>query len=118
VSGDATFAREFFARYVVGGELPDYPGLLAHAGLLVRPAQPTAAWFGDTRLSADGGQVVVAGPTSIGSPMRTLGLSAGDRILTMDGATIETVEAAGINLEIIEAEEENEGDVPPAPPAS
>jgi predicted metalloprotease with PDZ domain len=93
VSGDPAFAREFFARYVIGSELPDFPVLLARAGLLVRHARPTAAWFGDTRLSADNAQVIVAGPPTLESPMRALGLSAGDRILTIDGVVIETVEA-------------------------
>ncbi len=93
VSGDAAFARAFFARYVVGSELPDFPGLLARAGVLVRPAQPTVAWFGNTGLTATNGAVVVAGPTTIGSPMRALGLSAGDRILTIDGAVVETPDA-------------------------
>lgn len=92
VSGDAAFARDFFARYVIGSELPDYPTLLARAGFLVRVARPDAAWIGDTRLSASEGEVVVAGPTSIGTPMYALGLSAGDRILTIDGAAIGTLQ--------------------------
>jgi predicted metalloprotease with PDZ domain len=37
VSGDAPFARDFFARYIQGRELADYRNLLAPAGLLVRP---------------------------------------------------------------------------------
>ena len=36
VSGDAAFAREFFARYIQGRELADYGPLLAPAGFLVR----------------------------------------------------------------------------------
>lgn len=92
VSGDPAFARDFFARFIVGSELPDYPALLARAGFLVRPAQPAAAWMGDTRLSASEGEVVVAGPTSFGSPMYEVGLAAGDRIDTIDGAPIGTVE--------------------------
>ena len=38
VSGDAAFARDFFARYIQGRELADYGRLLAPAGFLVRPA--------------------------------------------------------------------------------
>jgi predicted metalloprotease with PDZ domain len=98
VSGDAAFARDFFARYVVGSELPDYPALLARAGFLVRPARPEAAWIGDTRLSAQDGQVVVAGPTTIGTPMYEAGLSAGDRILTMDSTPVGTLEQVAATL--------------------
>ncbi len=90
VTRDPAFANDFFDRYVTGQELPDYPALLARAGFLVRQASPTAAWMGDTRLSAFEGEVVVAGPTTIGSPMYAAGLSAGDRIVRMDGQAIAT----------------------------
>lgn len=92
VSGDAAFARDFFRRFVIGGELPDYPMLLARAGFLLRPALPTVAWIGDTRLSAFEGSVVVAGPTAFGSPMYEVGLAAGDRVLTIDGAPVGTTD--------------------------
>jgi predicted metalloprotease with PDZ domain len=38
VSGDADFARDFFARYIQGRELADYGHLLMPAGFLVRTA--------------------------------------------------------------------------------
>jgi len=38
VSGDAAFARDFFARYIQGRELADYSRLLLPAGFLVRTA--------------------------------------------------------------------------------
>jgi predicted metalloprotease with PDZ domain len=38
VSGDAAFARDFFARYIHGRELADYGRLLMAAGFLVRTA--------------------------------------------------------------------------------
>ena len=36
VSGDAAFARDFFARYIQGHDVADYPRLLARAGFTVR----------------------------------------------------------------------------------
>lgn len=90
VARDSVFARDFFRRFIYGNELPDYPALLARAGFLVRQSAPTTAWMGDTRLSAFEGEVIVAGPTTMGSPMYIAGLSAGDRILRMDGKTIAT----------------------------
>lgn len=91
VAKDSAFARDFFVRYVIGSELPDYPTLLARAGFLVRQAQTAAAWIGDTRLSAQEGAVLLAGPATIGSPLYDAGLSAGDRILTLDGTNIATL---------------------------
>jgi predicted metalloprotease with PDZ domain len=38
ISGDAGFARDFFARYIQGRELADYSRLLMPAGFLVRTA--------------------------------------------------------------------------------
>lgn len=90
VSKDTAFAKDFFARYVVGSALPDYPALLARAGFLVRPSAPGKAWMGDTRISALDGEVVVAGPTTIGSPMYAAGLAAGDRITKVGDRTIAT----------------------------
>ena len=90
VSKDSVFARSFFASYVVGSALPDYPALLAQAGFLVRPARAGHAWMGDTRISALDGEVIVAGPTSIGSPMYEVGMAAGDRITRVGDRAITT----------------------------
>lgn len=91
VAKDPAFARDFMARYVVGSELPDYPALLARAGFLVRPAAPEAAWLGDTPLSASEGQLIVAGPTLIGSPMYEAGIAAGDQLISIGDAELATV---------------------------
>ncbi|MBX7120028.1 MAG: PDZ domain-containing protein [Gemmatimonadaceae bacterium] len=92
VTRDTAFARDFFARHVVGSALPDYPALLERAGFLVRPSQAGRAWMGDTRLSAFEGEVVVAGPTTIGTPLYTAGLAAGDRITRIGDQAVTTVE--------------------------
>jgi predicted metalloprotease with PDZ domain len=92
VARDTAFAREFFQKYVIGSELPDYGPLLARAGFLLRQAAPTQAFMGDTRLSAFEGEVVVAGPTTAGTPMYAAGISAGDRLLTLDGQRLATNE--------------------------
>ena len=93
VSGDAAFARDFFARYVIGSELPDFPALLARAGLLVQQANPNGAWLGDNLLGVQGDGLLVVGSTTIGSPMHAIGLSARDHLLTIDGAALGSVEA-------------------------
>ena len=93
VSGDAAFARDFFARYVIGSELPDFPALLARAGLLVQQANPNGAWLGDNLLGVQGDGLLVVGSTTIGSPMHAIGLSARDHLLIIDGAALGSVEA-------------------------
>lgn len=90
VTKDAAFAKDWFARYVSGNELPDYPALLARAGFLVRQAEPTEAWAGDVRLSDFEGEVIVAAPTVRGTPLYELGVAAGDRIIAIDGQPVTT----------------------------
>ncbi len=92
VAKDTAFARDFFQRYVVGSALPDFPSLLERAGFLVRPARTGRAWMGDTRLSAFDGEVIVAGPTTIGTPMYQVGMAAGDRITRLDETRIATAD--------------------------
>ena len=45
VSGDSTFAAQFFARYIEGHDVVDYATLLSRAGLLLRsrPASTKSA---------------------------------------------------------------------------
>jgi predicted metalloprotease with PDZ domain len=92
VAGDTAFARNFFAQYVIGSQLPDFATLLAHAGMHVSGGSGWKSWIGDTRLSALDGEVIVAGPTTFGSPLYEVGIAAGDELLTLDGRTIDTAE--------------------------
>ena len=56
VSGDRTFARDFFARYVEGRELVDYARLLKRAGLIVRRPQEGRPTMGSIQLAAGAAQ--------------------------------------------------------------
>ena len=89
-SGDSTFAYDFWKRYVLSNELPDYPKLLEQAGMLVRKAQAGAPWITDAQFSATNGKVMIAGPTLVGSPLYDAGLETRDRILSIDGTDIAT----------------------------
>ncbi len=84
-SGDAAFARDFFARYVRGSEAPDYAALLAPAGITLRQGSPDAAWSG-LRLGRD--DATVPSGTSVGTPAYDAGLERGDLIRTIDGTPI------------------------------
>lgn len=90
VTGDPAFAAEFFERYVLGGEVVDYKGLLAHAGLLLRPANPGEVWIGRAALKdhPEGG-AVIAGATWAGDPLYRAGLDRGDVILRLAGRAID-----------------------------
>ncbi len=92
-SGDSAWAMDFWARYIAGHELPDYPKLLASAGLLVRKSAPNAAWIGDVQFSRAGANPnaaarTISGPTLVGSPVYDAGLERGDRIISVDGKDV------------------------------
>lgn len=90
LTGDRIFAQRFFQSYIHGSELPDYTTLLGQAGFLIRRPAAQQPWMGDTRLSALDGEVIVAGPTTVGTPMYQVGLAAGDRILSLDSIRVAT----------------------------
>ncbi|HMN08284.1 MAG TPA: PDZ domain-containing protein [Gemmatimonadaceae bacterium] len=88
VTGDAAFARDFFARYIEGREAPPYADLLRQAGFLLRPARPNAAWAGDVAVRFEKGAAVVLAPTPIGSPLYAAGVDRNDRITALDGRAL------------------------------
>jgi len=93
VTRDPAFARDFFARYVIGSERPTYETLLARAGFLVRPARPGQAWAGDVRFTEQPSGLVLASPPLLGTPLYEAGLTAGDRLTRIDEAPVMTVAA-------------------------
>lgn len=88
LTGDAGFAEDFFRRYVEGSEVPDYEALLGRAGLLLRRANPGAAWIGAPEVRATPDGVVIAGATLVGTPLYEAGLDRGARILALDGRPV------------------------------
>jgi predicted metalloprotease with PDZ domain len=89
-SGDSAWAWGFWSRYIAGHDLPDYPALLANAGLTVRKSQPGVGWIGDYQfrpLSTNQNvlPLTINSPTLIGSPLYDAGLDRGDRIVALDG---------------------------------
>jgi len=97
-SGDSAWAWEFWKRYIAGHELPDYPKLLANAGILVRKAQAGTPWIGEYQ--AGGGRggaqnavipaLTVTAPILIGTPLYDAGLDRGDHITSLDGRAVAT----------------------------
>jgi predicted metalloprotease with PDZ domain len=92
-SGDSAWASDFWTRYVEGHELPDYPKLLANAGLLVRKAQAGAPWIGNVQGGGRGGPsnappLTITAPMLIGTPLYDAGLDQGDRVTAIDGKAL------------------------------
>jgi predicted metalloprotease with PDZ domain len=88
VSGDKTFAHEFFSKYIEGRDLADYGRLLARAGMVLRKRDAGAAWLGDVRLESRGGTAVVAGLVGYGWPAYAAGLDQGDELRELDGERV------------------------------
>ena len=90
VSGDASFADDFFARFIEGHEVPNYAPLLARAGFLVRAVAPGRAFAGQLRLQDAQGRPRVAGAVPFGSPAYLAGLERDDVILEVAGVNVTT----------------------------
>src|SRR5262245_649178 len=88
VSGDAAFARGFFARFIQGRELADYADLVQRAGILLRRSAPGRAWVGEVRFDDRSGTVRLASTPPFGPPIHAAGLDVGDEIRQIDGTRI------------------------------
>jgi predicted metalloprotease with PDZ domain len=88
VAGDATFADDFFARYIEGREVIDYARLLARAGLLLRPAAPGRGFIGGVPLRDGSRGVRIAAAVPFGSPAYAAGLDRDDVIVSIGGTRV------------------------------
>jgi predicted metalloprotease with PDZ domain len=86
VSGDRTFADQFFDRYVEGRDAVDYAPLLRRAGYVLRKRSAGAAWLGPTNAIDASGTVSSLLPW--GSPLFTAGVDQGDTIIDVAGKPI------------------------------
>src|SRR5207247_1171519 len=91
VSGDAAFARDFFARYITGHEAADYARLLLPAGLTLRKQYPGKASLGLVRLSDQRGAVRLTAVPPSESPAYLAGLDLDDEIRQLDGSRISSI---------------------------
>lgn len=85
---DTAFARDFFARYVRGREVPDFGPLLEPAGMLMRPRAAGKAYLGQLQLSFDSTGATLGASPQIGTPIYQAGLDSRDRIVSVDGRPI------------------------------
>jgi predicted metalloprotease with PDZ domain len=87
VSGDESFAREFFAKYVEGHDAADYARLLARAGFTVRKRHPGRAWLGDVRLTWRNG-ARISTLVAPGWPAYAAGLEQDDELQEVAGQRV------------------------------
>jgi predicted metalloprotease with PDZ domain len=97
VTGDPSFARDFFSRYVHGRELPDFAALLEPAGLLLQRRNPGRAWWGDLRLETRDGLTITNTPRA-NTPAYKAGLDVGDQLRQIDGTRVSFAEDAAAIL--------------------
>jgi predicted metalloprotease with PDZ domain len=92
LSGDRKFADDFFSRFIIGSEAPDYAKLLAPAGIIVRKRNAGAAWTGlqmDRQAATQVGSLV-----PFGTPAFAAGIEEEDVIVSADGTAFTTLAAA------------------------
>ena len=89
VSGDRSFANDFFSKFVEGRQVVDYAALLARAGLVMRKSAPGRAFAGDVQLTAGGGVALrVTGLVPWESPLYKAGVAQDDQLVTLDGTAL------------------------------
>jgi predicted metalloprotease with PDZ domain len=88
---DVAFARDFFARYVHGREVPDFSKLVQSAGLAIRHANAGRAWWGDVRLESRNGARIAASPLA-NTPAYKAGLDVDDVVRQLDGMRVTAAE--------------------------
>ncbi len=94
VASNQAFAADFFTRYIVGHEVPDYARLLGRAGFIVRPRAAGKASVGGATLSfTGGGGGRVTSLVAFDSPLYKAGVEQDDQIVTVDDASLPNQQA-------------------------
>jgi predicted metalloprotease with PDZ domain len=109
VSGDPAFAREFFARYVIGSELPDFPVLLARAGVVSHQGIEIGRW---REVWSGLGLVIVTNDAEAEQHRRAKGVVADDAVVEEAALALEF--ARGVVGGLIEDSVHNAAEQAPA----
>jgi len=86
VTGDKTFAADFFARYINGHESFDYKSVLELAGIKLKQPNAGKAWIGPLQFNE--GTTVMSSNTLIGTPLYNAGLDYEDVIVSLDNRPV------------------------------
>ena len=90
VSGDSTWAADWFTDHIAGSALPDYAELLRPYGIEVAQARPDSTGFYGLRLQETEDGLTVAGPVYENTPLYAAGLDSGSRITSLAGQPVTT----------------------------
>lgn len=88
VSGDRSFANDFFTKYIEGREIVDYTRLLARAGMVVRKRAAGRPFAGQVSLTPAGSALRVAGLVPWESPLYAAGVAQDDQLVNLDGTAL------------------------------
>jgi len=86
VTGDKTFAADFFNRYITGHESFDYKSALELAGIKLKQLGAGKAWIGPLQFNE--GTTVISSNTLIGTPLYNAGLDYEDVIVALDNRPV------------------------------
>lgn len=88
---NASFADNFFKKYIIGHESINYAGLLAKAGYIVKKSNEGKAVSGmSVRVNERDNKLVIANPTIRGTAAYEAGLDINDEILQLDETSMKT----------------------------
>jgi predicted metalloprotease with PDZ domain len=93
ISGDRTFANDFFSKFIEGREVVDYARLLSRAGFVMRKRNAGRAFAGQVNLQPGGSALRVGSLVPWESPLYDAGVAQDDH-LAMLGDTALTTAAA------------------------
>lgn len=83
LSGDRSFANDFFAKYIEGRDVVDYARLLSRAGFVMRKRNPGGAFAGQVNLQAGGSALRVGTLVPWESPLYDAGVAQDDQLVML-----------------------------------
>jgi predicted metalloprotease with PDZ domain len=92
LTNDAAFAEKWFAQHIYQSELPDLKGLLADFGVNTTTKAPDSIGFYGLNLTTQKGSLLISSNVYANTPLYQAGLGEGDRIVSLNGMTIQTRE--------------------------
>ncbi len=87
---NASFAEQFFSKYINGHEAVDYAGLFAKAGYELKKSNEGKASIGLNTRANEQGKLIVSSNTTRGSSAYEAGLDINDEILMLDQTPVKS----------------------------
>lgn len=88
LTGDKSFAADFFSKYVTGHESFNYKPLLEKAGFTLKKENEGKPWIGNAQYKTGTPNLVLNSNTIIGTPFYNAGIDYEDVILSLDGKPV------------------------------